>query len=53
MKKWVKELNRAFSKEYVQIANKTKQKHTQEEMVNIPGHKRIANQYCFKIQPPS
>jgi hypothetical protein len=35
MKKWTQELNRAFSKEEVQ---------THEEILNIPGHKRNANQ---------
>jgi hypothetical protein len=34
VKKWAKELNRAFSKEEVQMAIKTHKK-----MLNIPGHK--------------
>jgi hypothetical protein len=34
MKKWANELNRAFSKEEVQM-----QKKKNEEMLNIPGHK--------------
>jgi hypothetical protein len=39
MKKWADELNRAFSKEEVQMVKKT-----HEEMLNIPGHKGNANQ---------
>jgi hypothetical protein len=44
MKKWASELNRAFSKEKVQMAKKT-----HEEMFNIPGHKGNANQNHIKI----
>jgi hypothetical protein len=33
VKKWANELNRAFSKEVLQMAKKT-----QEEMLTIPGH---------------
>jgi hypothetical protein len=41
MKKWANELNRAFSKEEVQMAKKTL-----EEMFNVPGHKGNTNQNC-------
>jgi hypothetical protein len=42
VKKWGNELNRAFSKEEVQMAKK------HEEMLNIPGHKGNANYYyCY------
>jgi hypothetical protein len=44
MKKWAKELNRAFSKEEAQMAKKT-----HEEMLNIPGHKGNANQRFYLI----
>jgi hypothetical protein len=44
VKKWAKELNRAFSKEEVKMAKKT-----HEEMLNIPGHKGSANQKHVKI----
>jgi hypothetical protein len=40
LKKWANKLNRAFSKEEVQIAKKKKS----EEMLNIPGHKGNASQ---------
>jgi hypothetical protein len=36
MKKWANELNRAFSKEELQMIKKT-----HEEMFNIPGHKKM------------
>jgi hypothetical protein len=36
MKKWKNALNRAFSKEQVQMARKT-----HEEMLNIPDHKEM------------
>jgi hypothetical protein len=48
LKKWANELNRAFSKEEVQMAKKT-----HEEVLNIPGHKRNANQNHVKILPHS
>jgi hypothetical protein len=38
IKKWANELNRAVSKEEVQMAKKT-----HEEVLNIPGHKGNAN----------
>jgi hypothetical protein len=44
MKKWANELNRAFSKEEVQIGQKTC-----EEMLNIPGCKGSENQNHVKI----
>jgi diadenosine tetraphosphate (Ap4A) HIT family hydrolase len=44
MKKLQNEMNRAFSKEEVQMAKKM-----HEEMFNILGNKRNANQNCFKI----
>jgi hypothetical protein len=47
MKKRANELNRAFSKEEVQIAKKY------EEMLNIPVHKRNINQNHAKIPPHS
>jgi hypothetical protein len=46
MKKLAKELNRAFSKEEIQMAKKT-----HEEMPTIPGHKGNANQNHVKIPP--
>jgi hypothetical protein len=49
MKKYVNELNRAFSKEEVQMAKKKKI----EEVLNIYGHKRNAHQNHIKIPPPS
>jgi hypothetical protein len=42
MKKWAKELNRTFSKKEVQMGK------TQEEMIDIPGHKENENQNHFK-----
>jgi hypothetical protein len=44
MKKWADELNRAFSKEEVQIVKKHMKK-----MLNIPGHKGNENQNHVKI----
>jgi hypothetical protein len=44
MKKCANELNRAFSKEEVQMAKKT-----QEKMITIPGHKGNANQNHIKF----
>jgi hypothetical protein len=38
MKKWANELNKAVSKEEVQMTKKT-----HEEILNIAGHKRNAN----------
>jgi hypothetical protein len=46
MKKWVNELNRAFSKEEVQMALK-------KEMLNILSHKGNAYQNHVKIPPQS
>jgi hypothetical protein len=48
MKKWAKELNRAFSKEEVQKAKKHMKK-----MLTIPRHKGNANQNHTKIPPYS
>jgi hypothetical protein len=48
MKKWTKELYRAFLKEEIQMAKKT-----HEEMFNITGHKGNANQNHIKILPHS
>jgi hypothetical protein len=47
MKKWANELNRAFSKEEVQMAKKK----THENILTIPGHKGNANQNHIKISP--
>jgi hypothetical protein len=46
IKKWAKELNRAFSKEEVQMK-------THEKMFTIPGHKGNTNQNHIKILPHS
>jgi hypothetical protein len=48
MKKWENGLNRAFSKEEVQMTKKHMKK-----MLTIPGHKGNANQNDVKIPPPS
>jgi hypothetical protein len=48
MKKWATELNKAFSKEEVQMA-----KNTCEKMLTIPGHNGNANQNNVKIPPHS
>jgi hypothetical protein len=48
MKKWANELNRAFSKEEVQMAKKQMKK-----MLTIPGHKGNVNQNQIKIPPHS
>jgi hypothetical protein len=42
VKKWGNQLNRAFSKEEVQISKKEKKR--QEEILKIPGHKGNVNQ---------
>jgi hypothetical protein len=47
MKKWTKELYRAFSKEEVQMAKK------HEEMFIISDHKGNSNQNHVKIPPHS
>jgi hypothetical protein len=49
MKKWAKELNRAFSKEEVQMAKKK----AHEEMLNNSSHTGNANQNHIKIPLPS
>jgi hypothetical protein len=48
MKKWSNELNRAFSKEDVQMSKKHMKK-----ILTIPGHKGVANQNHTKIPPHS
>jgi hypothetical protein len=47
LKKWANKLDRAFSKEEVQMAKKY------EKVLTIPGHKGNANQNCIKIPPHS
>jgi hypothetical protein len=44
MKKWANEVNRAFSKEEVQMAKKT-----HEKLLTIPGHKGNANENNIEI----
>jgi hypothetical protein len=44
MKKWANEVNRAFSKEEVQMAKKT-----HEKLLTIPGHKGNANENYIEI----
>jgi hypothetical protein len=48
MKKCANELNRAFSREEVQIVKKHRKK-----MPTIPGHKGNANQKHIKVPPHS
>jgi hypothetical protein len=48
MKKWEKELNRDFSREEIQMPQKTHQ-----EMLNNPNHKGNGNQNHVKILPYS
>jgi hypothetical protein len=48
IKKWAMELNRTFSKEQVQMTQKT-----HEKMLTILGHKGNANQNHTKILPHS
>jgi poly-D-alanine transfer protein DltD len=50
MKKRAKELNRAFSKEEIQMANNI---HIYEEMLTIPSHKENSNQIHVKFPPHS
>jgi hypothetical protein len=47
--KWVKDLNRQFSKE----VSSTNNQQTHEETFNIPGHQGNANQNDTEISSPS
>jgi hypothetical protein len=49
MKKWANELNRAFSKEEVQMAKRK----NHEKIPTIPGHKGNTNQNHINIPPHS
>jgi hypothetical protein len=49
MKKWANKLNRAFTKEEVQMVKKK----THEKVLIIPGHKGTTNQNHIKIPPHS
>jgi hypothetical protein len=51
IKKWVNELNRAFSKEEVQMAKKKKKK--KRKTLIIPGYKENANKNHINIPPYS
>jgi hypothetical protein len=50
MKKWANELDRAFSKEEVQMTKKTWKK---KKKLTISDHERNTSQNHIKILPPS